>query len=373
LEENLNLIPEIWIADVVYVGFGTPMMQGGLVVVGEHVAAVGQLAELQQSYPDAALVYKGKALTPPVVNAHTHLDLSTIPYFRGGYTDFIKHVIDHGSRRTVESAIPGLSELRGLGVGGFGDIVYKPETVQWMVDNDPLPGVAYLEVINRNPEHAESVSRRVAVQLSRWRSKNSRVRVGLSPHTPFNVSPALLKKLVEIARLEGFPLQMHVAESPAETELMVRGRGDLQKIPFQYGFPAYQDLPGLTPVRYLAELGVLGPELTLVHGVQVDEEELQVLAQSGTQVVSCPRSNEALTCGLLPWDLYLKYQLEVALGTDSRGSSPDLDVRNEAFFLWHKVDPGVLVRAATRNGYRLLGLPVPRITGGTPISQVQSW
>ncbi|MCX7784391.1 MAG: amidohydrolase family protein [Meiothermus sp.] len=349
------------------------MLSGGLVVVGEHVAAVGPLAELQQSYPEAPLVHKGKALTPPVVNAHTHLDLSTVPYFRGGYTDFIQHVIDHGSKRTVEAAIQGLSELRALGVGGFGDIVYKPEIVEWLLENSPLPGVVYLEVINRNPEQAEGVASRVARRLSEWRERSSQLRVGISPHTPYNVSPALLKKLVEIARLEGFPLQMHVAESPEETELMTQGRGPLQAIPERYGFPRYQNLPGLTPVRYLGELGVLGPHLTVVHGVQVDEEEVQMLAQSGTQVVACPRSNEALACGQMPWDWYLKHRLEPALGTDSRSSSPDLDVRNEALFLWGRVDPRILVRAATRSGYRVLGLEAPRITRGTPVSQVQSW
>ncbi len=372
-EAPLTLEPQIWTADVVYVGFGTPMLEGGLVVVGGHVTAVGPLSELQQSHPGAPLVHKGKALTPPVVNAHTHLDLSTVPYFRGAYPDFIQHVIEHGPWRTVEAAARGLNELRALGVGGFGDIAYKPEIVEWLVAHSPLPGVVYLEVINRNPAQADPLASKIAAQLSSWRERNSLIRVGISPHTPYNVSAGLLKKLVEIARHEGFPMQMHVAESPEETVLMTQGGGALQEIPLRYGFPAYQEFPGLTPVRYLAELGVLGPHLTIVHGVQVDEEEVQMLAQSGTRIVACPRSNQGLACGQMPWELYLKHRLEPALGTDSRGSSPDLDVRNEALFLWNRIDPRVLVRAATRNGYRVLGLEVPRITRGTPVSQVQSW
>lgn len=344
-----------------------------MAVVGGQVAAAGPLAELQQSYPHAPLVNKGKALTPPVVNAHTHLDLSSVPYFRGGYTQFIKYVIGNSDARGVKATEQGLGELLALGAGAFGDIAYSPATIDWLVENSPLPGTAYLEVINRNPDQAELAASKVAEQLSHWRSKNSRVRVGISPHTPYNVSPALLKKLVEIARLEGFPMQMHVAESPEETELMTGGAGKLQQLPPEYGLPAYQSLPGTTPVRYLAELGVLGPHLTIVHGVQVDHEEVQLLAQSGSKVVSCPRSNAGLDCGLLPWELYLKYRLEVALGTDSRASSPDLDVRNEALYLWGRVDSRALVRAATRHGYRVLGLEAPRITRGTATSQVQSW
>lgn len=348
------------------------MLKGGLVVLGGYVIAVGPLAALEQSYPDAPRVHKGKALTPPVVNAHTHLDLTTLPYFRGTYAGFIKHVINHGALRNKEAVQHGLRELEALGVGGFGDIVYRPQVLAWLLEHSPLPGVAYLEVINRDPTQAEASASRVAGLLSRWQRLGSRVKVGISPHTPYNVSAELLRKLVEIARLEGFPVQMHVAESPEETRLMTQSSGALQEIPLQYGFPAYQG-PGTTPVRYLAELGVLGPHLTIVHGVQVDEEEVQMLAQSGTRIISCPRSNSGLGCGALPWDLYLKHRLEPALGTDSRGSSPDLDVRNEAFFLWERVDPRVLVRAATRNGYRVLGLETPHITRGTPVSQVQSW
>lgn len=365
--------PQIWTAEVVYTGFGTPMRRGGLLVQGDYVVATGPLDELRQGYPQAEVVHKGKALTPPVVNAHTHLDLSSTPRFQGPYPGFIRHVIAHRSRRTPEAVQKGLAELQRHGVGAFGDIAHSLEGAAWLAEHSPLPGVVYLEVIHRNPQEAEAMASRLARLVAQLQERSPRLRVGLSPHTPFNVSPPLLKRLSELAQKEGFPLQMHVAESPEETELMTQGTGALQAIPQSLGLPPYQDLPGLTPVRYLAELGVLGPHLTLVHGVQVDEEEVRILAQSGSRVVSCPRSNANLGCGVFPWGLYLKHGLEVALGTDSLASSPDLDVRNEALWLWDRVDPRALVRAATRGGYRVLGLETPRITRGTPVSQVQSW
>lgn len=364
---------QIWTAEVVYTGFGTPMRHGGLLVQGGYVVRTGPLEELRRCYPEAEVVQRGKALTPPVVNAHTHLDLSTTPRFQGPYPAFIRHVIAHRSSRTPAAVQQGLAELQKNGAGAFGDIAYNLEGAAWLVENSPLPGVVYLEVIHRNPQEAEAVASHLARLVARLQRRSRRLRVGLAPHTPFNVSPPLLKRLSELAQKEGFPLQMHAAESPEETELLTQGRGALQAIPQSLGLPPYQDLPGLTPVRYLAKLGVLGPHLTLVHGVQVDEEEVQMLAQSGSRVVSCPRSNTALSCGEFPWALYLKHGLEVALGTDSLASSPDLDVRNEALALWGKVDPRVLVRAATRSGYRTLGLETPRITRGTPVSQVQSW
>lgn len=368
----MRLEPEIWTAEVVYLGFGTPMLRGGLLVVGEHVAGAGGLEELRRAYPAAAVVDRGRALTPKVVNAHTHLDLSRLPYFQGRYIDFIRHVIAHSPARGVEAARQGLEELQGLGVGAFGDIVARDEVMDWLLEACELPGVAYREVIGPDPSKAAEVFEAIRPRLLAWKKREGRVRVGLSPHAPHTVSAPLLRKVAEFARLEGFPLQIHVAESPDERAYLERAEGSFVEFNRQMKIPVW-DPPGVSPVQYLAELGVLGPGVGLVHGVQVDENDVRIMAQTGCHVISCPRSNEALECGELPWALYLKHGVEVALGTDSRGSSPDLDVKNEALHLWGRLDARLLVRAATRSGYRVLGLETPRITRGTHLSQVQSW
>lgn len=368
---TINLSPELWTAEVVYTGFGTPMLEGGLVVVGEHVAAVGGLKELHQTYPNASLIHKGKALTPPVVNAHTHLDLSRLSYYRGSYTGFIRHVLADGARRGAEAIQIGLHELETVPTGAFGDIVARDEGMELLLEESPLPGVAYREVLGSNPNQAEEIFDAVRPKLLAWKRREGRVKVGISPHTAHTVSAPLLKKLVEFAASEGFPVQLHLAESPEETAYFRENRGPLAEFMALYN-PSWKGR-GLSPVQYLADLGVLRPNVTLVHGVQVEKSDVQIIAEAGCKVVSCPRSNAGLECGPFPWGLYSKYNVEVALGTDSRGSSPDLDVRNEALFLWGRVDPRVLVRAATRGGYRVLGMGAAQITRGTPVSQVQSW
>ncbi|RIH84122.1 Aminodeoxyfutalosine deaminase [Calidithermus terrae] len=368
----MRLEPEIWTAEVVYLGFGTPMLRGGLAVVGDHVAMTGGLEELQRAYPGAPVVHKGKALTPPVANAHTHLDLSRLPYFEGPYVGFIRHVLANGAGRGVEAARQGLEELRALGAGAFGDIVARDAVMDWLLGHSDLPGVAYREVIGPDPGKAHDVFAALKPQLLAWKKREGRVKVGLSPHATHTVSAPLFRLLVEFAALEGFPVQIHVAESPEESRYVRRAEGGFVEFMRQMKLPVWTP-PGVSPVQYLADLGLLGPGVTLVHAVQVDEADVRVIAQAGCRVVSCPRSNRGLECGEFPWALYLKHGVEVALGTDSRGSSPDLDVRNEALHLWGKVDPRVLVRSATRGGYRVLGLQTPRITRGSALSQVQSW
>ncbi|KHG64693.1 amidohydrolase [Thermus sp. 2.9] len=362
---------ELWTAEVVYTGFGTPMLRGALAVQGGFVVGQGSLEELRARFPQAEVVHKGRALFPPPVNAHTHLDLSLLPRYQGPFSGFIPHVVAHRERRGLEGVRRGLEELQAAGTGAFGDIVFKDEVMDFLLGESPLPGVAFYEVFAPDPQDAEAVFARVRAKVEAWRKREGRVRVGLSPHAPYSVSPPLLKRLAQYAREEGLPLMVHAAESLEEVAFLREGTGPLAEVHRRFSRTPFTP-PGRTPVRHLHTLGVLGPTTLLVHGVHVDEEEVKLLAETGTKVVLCPRSNHNLQVGEAPLALYARHGVEFALGTDSRASSPDLDVRREALFLWDKVDPRLLVRALTRGGYRALGLPTPRITRGAPASLVHS-
>ncbi len=360
---------ELWTAEVVYTGFGTPMLRGALAVQGGFVVGQGSLEELRARFPQAEVVHKGLALLPPPVNAHTHLDLSLLPLYRGPFPGFLPHVVAHRERRGLEGVKKGLAELLASGVGAFADIVFKDEVMDFLLSESPLPGVAFYEVFAPEPSLAEETFAAVRRKVEAWRRREGKVKVGLSPHAPYSVSPPLLKKLAQWAKAEGIPLMVHGAESPEEVAFLAKGEGPLREVYRRFAQTPWTP-PGTTPVRHLHALGVLGPTTLLVHGVQVDEEEVRLLAETGTKVVLCPRSNANLEVGEAPLALYAKHGVELALGTDSRGSSPDLDVKNEARFLWGRAEPRLLVRALTRGGYRALGLPTPKLTRGTPLSLV---
>lgn len=363
---------EIWTARVVYAGMGTPLLEGGIAVSHGHIAAVGPLAELRRVFPEHQVVDRGEVLAPRPVNAHTHLDLSTAGQFRGSYPQFIRHIIASRGLRTVEAARQGMAQLVAARVGAFGDIVYAPEVMDYLLHESPLAGVAYFEVLGTDPTQAEQIFRTTVERIAAWRRQEGRVRVGLSPHAAHTVSAPLLQKLVGYARLEGLPLQIHLAESPHEVEYLQQGTGELAALMAAVQPPGWHP-PGQSPVAYLHRLGVLGPHLTIVHGVQVSASDLDLLAQSGTRVVACLRSNQRLDCGEFPWSQYLARGIEVALGTDSLASSPSLEVRHEAQALSTPLDPRVWVRALTRSGYRVLGLPTPRLLRGLPVQEVESW
>jgi hypothetical protein len=228
-----------------------------------------------------------------------------------------------------------------------------------------------------DPADAERILAETAERMRYFRSleRFGGMRAGLSPHTPHTVSAPLLKGLAGLARQEGLPMQLHVAESPAEAAFHREGSGPLHELmkPFMPGWRP----SGLSAVGYLASLGVLAARPTLVHMVHVSEDDIREVQRAGCAVVHCPRSNMALGCGRFPWELYMKHGLEVALGTDSRASSADLSLRQElkAARCLHgnKASPLALVRAAVKGGYRALGMRPPRFGRGDGAGILYRW
>jgi cytosine/adenosine deaminase-related metal-dependent hydrolase len=369
-------------AEVVYNGLGTPRANGAVVVQGEgedaQIVAVDGLERARLNFPDAAEERAGFALSPPPVNAHTHLDLSSTPAFAGSYGDFIRHVIAHGaSHRGLEAAKAGAAELEAEGVTVVGDVVAREEVMVWLLQRAKLTGVAYWEVLGPNPGDAERIFAETVEKLRFFRrlERPGGMRVGLAPHAPHTVSAPLLQRLAGLARQEDLPMQIHVAESPAEGDFHARGSGPLMDL-MRPSVPDWRP-SGLSPLGYLISLGVLAARPTLVHMIHVSEDDIREVQRAGCAVVHCPRSNTALGCGRFPWRLYMKHGAEVALGTDSRASSPSLSVAGEvaAARALHgdEASPRALVRAAVKGGYRALGLRPPRLLRGDPAGGLYLW
>lgn len=374
------LARRILTAEVVYNGLGTPR-EGGAVVVqsdgmNEQIVAVDDLERARVNFPDAELVHKGFAISPPPVNAHTHLDLSRLPYFEGSYQNFIGYVMAHREARGLEAAKEGVAELHASGVRVVGDIVARESVMAYLLSEADLQGVAYWEVLGPNPADAERIFNETVEKLRRFRQweRPGGVRLGLSAHTPHTVSAPLLQKLAALAQRSSLPLQIHVGESELELPFHQNGTGFTGKL--REMLELWQP-SGLTPVQYLKHLGILEAQPTLVHMIHVTEEDVRDVQKAGCTVVHCPRSNEALGCGRFPWELYAKHGVTVALGTDSRGSSPDLDIHHEAQaaarFHGDKASSLALVWSAVKGGYRALAMTPPKFVRGDSAKALHIW
>ena len=370
-------------ADVVYSGIGTPRRNGAVVIQGEgqdaQVIAIDHLAAATANHPDAPVEEAGFAISPPLVNAHTHLDLSDMPQFRGDYEAFITAVIAHtkAGKRGLGAAKRGVDELLAAGIGTIGDIVADEEVMEYLLKHPKLTGVAYWEVISLRDDQAEERFEQALGELRRFRrwERPGGMKLGLSLHTPHTVSPQLMQKLARLAQESRLPLQMHVAETAGEVELHSSGGGPLKALLANLGCDWRPS--GLSPVQYLSRLGVLEARPTLVHMVHVSEEDIRLVQKAGCTVVHCPRSNEGLGCGRFPWELYARQGAEVAFGTDSRGSAPDLSIEAEvghaAALHGERASSLALVRSAVKGGCRALGVEPPKVMRGDPASKLHIW
>ena len=370
-------------AEVVYNGLGTPRRDGAVVIQDDgrrrQVIKVDDAAAARSAFPDAEELDAGFAVSPPPVNAHLHLDLSAMPYSVGSYDAFIRAVIRHRSDggRGIDAARRGLDEVLRGGVRVIGDIVTDDAVMRFLLAHPEVTGVAYWEVIGPDPEQAEAVFEATRARLASYREleRPGGVRVGLSPHTPHTVSAPLLQKLAALARAEGLPLQIHVAETADEVRLHRDGSGPLADLLAHFGVRWQPS--GRSPLAYLTSLGVLDARPTLVHMVHVDEDDVREVQRADCAVVHCPRSNEALGCGRFPWELYARFGVDVAFGTDSRGSSPSLAVTDEveAARALHgeRANAQALVRAAVKGGYRALGMRPPSVQRGDEADALFVW
>ena len=147
------------------------------------------------------------------------------------------------------------------------------------------------------------------------------------------------------------------------------GSGPLAELYAGIVLPDDWQAPGMRPLACAMKLGLLGPGTLAVHGVQLDTQEMTVLAASGAALCLCPRSNRHLGVGESPFLSAVESNALCCLGTDGLTSNTDLDVRREAVFLREACDapPEALLRLLTVNAAEALRLPCGgRLEPGQP-------
>lgn len=373
----------ILLAEVVYNGIGTARQDAAVVI--EELAGRRTIVDItdRQSalrvWPEATTHDAGFAISPAPVNAHTHLDLTDMPIVDDSYERFIPTVIEFAGsgRRTLAAAERGTAEILDTGVTTVGDIVTRRDVLTFLLSHPKLNGVAYWEVIGMDPEQADAQLRETEALIREFLplQRPGGVRLGLTPHTPHTVTDRLMQGLTQLAQQYRLPIQIHVEESPLEKPMFLHGQGELAAVRSSFD-PAWQP-PGISAIRHLEKLGVLAARPTLVHMVNVDDEEIRLVQKYSCSVVHCPRSNDQLRCGRFPWELYARHGVSVAIGTDSRGSSPSLAVQEEvchaARLHGDRASAQALVRAAVKGGHQVLGSRTPTLKRGDDAAGLHIW
>ena len=306
---------------------GEPIRDGAVTIEGARIVAVGPCGA---TVPREARDLGNVAILPGLVNAHVHLDFSDLPAPLGepkiGIAPWLSRVMDY--RRHSPGAGPsavarGLAESIRAGVTTLGDIAQT----DWPIEAAaaaPLSLTLFQELIaptaGRLPD---------ALELARSHLRGTdAIRVGLSPHAPYTVHPELLAAVIRMSAAERIPVAMHLAESAEELELLQSGTGTLRARLEDLGaWDGSLFRSGTRPLDYL-RLVAAAHRALVIHGNYLDDEEIGFLASHAERMaaVYCPRSHEWFGHRPYPLEKMLAAGAVVALGTDGRGSSPDLSL-----------------------------------------------
>ena len=296
-----------------------PIAEGGVAIEGNRIVAVGPASELQG---DERHQYDECAIIPGFVNAHTHLEYAAYAGFGDGLP-FGAWLATHVSRKrrldredVAAIARAGAADCLASGVTTVADCSFTGAAAE-AASELGLRAVVYLEVFGAEPP--DVLERFEELRAAAEAYESGLVRLGVSPHAPYSVSRDVYRACAAL----GLPLATHLSESTAEVAYLRDGSGPWEGLDFLVA------PPGTTGPRLLDEEGVLGPGLLAVHCVQVEPDEIELLARQGVGVAHCPRSNAMLGCGVAPVTALLAAGVRVGLGTDSPASTPSFDMFDE--------------------------------------------
>lgn len=301
---------------------------------------------------------------PGLVNAHTHLELAhlagRVPGGEGlpAWVQQLFGQPERPSAEVEEAMAASLVGLQASGTTGLLDVANTPRSVRLLAESD-LVGTVQRELFGWDPQRWSLGL--ATVQAEGGPPGEDDLRVLPTAHSTYSCSAELLAAVLSDTRAP--PRSLHVAEDASELTFLRKAEGPWAELLDLLGRPwRERHLRARSPVGLLHQLGVLGPHLGLVHCVHVDDEDLDIIAETGATVILCPRSNLYIGGRLPPVPAMVRRGIPLALGTDSLASSPDLDVLLEAAALrsaFPGIDPQVWLDALTLGGARLLGREAP--------------
>ncbi len=356
--------PLLYRASLVLPISAPPIVDGGVLVANGRIIETGSWSESLRRRAACPVRDLGDVvLLPPLVNAHTHLELSHLAFLGKSdgvesFTQWIgsllaarsasrageEEIVAAGRRQLAAMEESGIGLVGDIGNSGFGRRLGERYRGIHCFFHEKL-----------------GLSGRAARRVLFGLDSRSPQQV-VTAHAPYSCHARLITGLKERCRRLGHTFSLHVAETAAELRLLRSGDGEFRDFFEKHGFwdDSFQ-IPGIDingSVRYLDRLGVLDAGTLCVHGVHVDDGEAAILAARGARVCLCPGSNRFLGVGTAPADRYLRHNILPALGTDSAASNPRLSLWREMRILREEhpgIPPSTILAMATRGGAEALG------------------
>jgi cytosine/adenosine deaminase-related metal-dependent hydrolase len=309
-----------------------PPIRDGAVAI-EH-GRIGWVGPRSAAPAGAVTDFGDAAIVPGLVNAHTHLELTVMRGFLEELP-FRPWIVRLTRARAavltdahlLASAKLGIAEGLLAGITTYADTTASGVTLEAMGAMG-VRGIAYQEVFGPDPAQSTAALDALRRRLDELRDgATGRVTLGVSPHAPYTVSDPLFAGVARLAREDGLPLAIHVAESEEETLLVRDGAGPFADALRERGIAVAPR--GRSPIDLLERVGALTPRTLLIHAVRTDDTDLARIAVHDCAIAHCPVSNAKLGHGIAPLDQWLQRGVRVGLGTDSVAANNRMDLLDE--------------------------------------------
>ena len=297
------------------------------------------------------------AIIPGLINSHGHAAMSLLR----GYADdqplthwLEQHIwpaeAEHVSEEFVrDGAELAIAEMIRAGTTTFSDMYFFPDVAAETAERLRMRCQITFPIFDFPSVWARDADEYISKGIGVYRQfrHSELVSVVFGPHAPYTVSEATLAKIVTLADELDLAVHIHLHETAAEVLQAVEQHGE-------------------RPLDSLHRLGLLGPKTQCVHMTDLGDQDIDLLAETGSHVIHCPQSNMKLASGICPVEKLLARGVNVALGTDSAASNNSLnlftEMRTAALLAkLHSEDAtalpaGEALAMATINGARALGI-----------------
>ena len=310
---------------------------------------------------DTVIDGKDRLVIPGLINAHTHTYMSMMRNCADDlpFMDWLfRRVTPIEDRLTGEDAYWGslLSQIEMIrsGTTTFNDMQMHIHQTTKAVRESGMRAVICRGLLGDTGDRADQ---RLGEALEEMEDGKDCDRLSflLGPHAPYTCGPEYLRMVADVAKEKGVGIHIHLSESVAEIENMRRDHG-------------------CTPIRYALEAGVFDVPAIAAHCVQLEEDDIRILAERGVSVVTNPASNMKLGNGFAPVPELLEAGVNVCLGTDGAASNNAQNMFREMALLaliykgTHRtpqcVGAAEVFTAATRAGAKALNLDTGSIEVG---------
>ncbi|TQV76874.1 TRZ/ATZ family hydrolase [Aliikangiella marina] len=329
-----------------------------VVISGHQIIDILPQDQLIEKYPDAPVTrLDGQALMPGLVNSHCHAAMNLL---RGLSDDLpLKEWLENAiwpveaqfvdDEFVYQGTQHAIAEMIRSGTTCFQDMYFMPNQAAKAVQESGIRASIGLVVVEFETSWSANAQEAIDKGLDVFdQFKHSTTcSFNFAPHAPYTVAKETLEKIGMLSNELNMTVQIHVHETAGEVESFVEENG-------------------IRPLARLKEIGLLSPLLNAVHMTQLNEGEIEWLAEAGCHVIHCPQSNMKLASGICPTMQLLDANVNLAIGTDGAASNNDLDMIDElrSASLLAKLDylnPTALtayqsLHAATMGGAKALGL-----------------